>query len=592
MKRKTLFNPIMILSLLLASVGSLIRPSIAFADDGGTWTPRANMPTAREALGVAAAVNGKLYAIGGEGGGSTVEEYDPTTDTWMARASMPTARVGLGVVAASNGKLYAIGGYSGSNLSTVEEYNPATNTWTARASMPSARQFLGVAAAPNGRLYAIGGSGNGGDLSTVEEYNPATDTWTTRTSMPTARERLGIAAASNGKIYAIGGFANNTDTLSTVEEYDPATDTWLVRANMPTARRMVGVAAANGKIYAIGGASGSPLATVEEYDPMMNTWAMRASMPTASENLGVAVATNGKLYAIGGYNWSSGIISAVQEFTPPSARMVATTASSEVYPGDTVSVALNLQSASNLYAAQAVCSVDPAILQPQSGTLGDFFDPVNRLIGANHANPTAGTWIGAISQRSPALPLFGYGIFATVNYQASGPGTTTITCDPLLSDRDGFTQLVTYTGTSVTVLPFATISGIAKYQGRLVHAGITVTATGSVTRTATTNSTGNYTITQLKGGGYNIQAAATGYLPNCTTIINVTTLPDTVLKGGDANNDGAINIGDATLVAANFGLQVPPADVRADINGDVKVNIQDLAILGGNYSLSGCQVWH
>jgi N-acetylneuraminic acid mutarotase len=67
----------------------------------------------------------------------------------------------MGVAAASNGRLYAIGGNTAAGVTTaVEEYNPTTNTWAAKANMPTARRRLGVAAASNGRLYAIGGYAN------------------------------------------------------------------------------------------------------------------------------------------------------------------------------------------------------------------------------------------------------------------------------------------------------------------------------------------------------------------------------------------------------------------------------------------------
>lgn len=280
----------------------------------GTWTARTPMPTARSGLGVAAAPNGKLYAIGGNGSGghlATVEEYDPETDSWTARAPMPTARYELGVVAAPNGKIYAIGGVGGE--ATVEEYDPATNTWTSRTSMPTARHFLGVAATSDGKIYAIGGY-DSDTLATVEEYNTVTDTWAPRASMLTARWGPGVAAASNSRIYAIGG--DNVVSLDTVEEYDPATDTWVARTNMPTARSMLGVAmTSDGKIYAIGGQGGIYLATAEEYDPATDTWMSCTSMPTERYGLGVAAAPNGKLYAIGGYNGSP--LATVEEFTPP-----------------------------------------------------------------------------------------------------------------------------------------------------------------------------------------------------------------------------------------------------------------------------------
>src|SRR5216684_4515631 len=94
--------------------------------------------------------------------------------SWATRASMPTARYGLGLAAASNGKLYAVGGYDGStSLTTVEEYDPASNSWVTRAAMPTAHCCFGFVAASNGKLYAV-------DSGSVEEYDPATNTWATR----------------------------------------------------------------------------------------------------------------------------------------------------------------------------------------------------------------------------------------------------------------------------------------------------------------------------------------------------------------------------------------------------------------------------
>jgi len=61
------------------------------------------MPTARDSLDLAAAPNGKLYAVGGnyslivEEGGcggfcSVVEEYDPATNTWSQKNPPPWTR--------------------------------------------------------------------------------------------------------------------------------------------------------------------------------------------------------------------------------------------------------------------------------------------------------------------------------------------------------------------------------------------------------------------------------------------------------------------------------------------------------------------
>lgn len=285
-------------------------PELTFIDSF-----RAPMPTAREWVAVAAAPNGRLYAIGGNNSSilTTVEEYNPVTNTWAVRTPMPTARSVLAVATALNGKIYAIGGYNENHLATVEEYDPATDTWAARAPMPTARYALAVAAAPNGWLYAIGGCGSSGcPVTTVEAYNPATDTWMPRASLPTARFGLVAAAAANGKLYAIGG--TNGSYLGTVEEYDPATNTWRARASMPTPRSALAVAVApDGQLYVVGGDNNGPLATVEAYNPATDTWTVLAPLHTARSALAAAGA-NGRLYAIGGWN-GIGYLATVEAFT-------------------------------------------------------------------------------------------------------------------------------------------------------------------------------------------------------------------------------------------------------------------------------------
>ncbi len=124
-------------------------------------------------------------------------------DIWSQGTDMVTAR-GAHTVGTANGKIYAIGGNSyGVTVNTNEEYNPATDTWTTKADMPTARtDFSGCGI--NGKIYAIGGwHFVNTTFDKVEEYNPATDIWTEKTPMPTAR--WGHAnCAQNGKIDVIG----------------------------------------------------------------------------------------------------------------------------------------------------------------------------------------------------------------------------------------------------------------------------------------------------------------------------------------------------------------------------------------------------
>jgi N-acetylneuraminic acid mutarotase len=93
-----------------------------------SWRARAGMPTARRDVAVAATLAGRLYAAGGSGPGgqccsglAVVEEYDPVRDSWAGRAPLSVPREALGLAAAANGKLYAIAAAAGSALLEVEE---------------------------------------------------------------------------------------------------------------------------------------------------------------------------------------------------------------------------------------------------------------------------------------------------------------------------------------------------------------------------------------------------------------------------------------------------------------------------------------
>ncbi len=92
----------------------LVVVSNSFA---GNWEQITELPTWRIG-GTAAAVNGKIYLIGGFDhhenlGGrapalSTVDVYDTQTNTWHTVAKMPTARVAPGVAVFSN-EIYVFG---------------------------------------------------------------------------------------------------------------------------------------------------------------------------------------------------------------------------------------------------------------------------------------------------------------------------------------------------------------------------------------------------------------------------------------------------------------------------------------------------
>ena len=112
---------------------------------------------------------------------------------------------------------------------------------------------------------------------------------------------------------------------------DLVEDSWVSKAPMHEARANFGIAVVNGKIYAFGGDSGSPMgnavpaeirtadtvSTNEECDPSSDTWTFKKPMPTARALLGVAVYQN-KVYCIGGYygryTYTNGVLDKTEYF--------------------------------------------------------------------------------------------------------------------------------------------------------------------------------------------------------------------------------------------------------------------------------------
>jgi len=166
----------------------------AYDPIANAWTTtKKPMSTAR--WGAASDVlNGQIYVAGGSQScpqGSVIvsfelEVYDPSADAWTSKMPMPTARWDL-AAAAVNGKLYAIGGWDAINqtaLDVVEEFDPGTNSWTTKSHMPTKRSGL-TAVVINGKLYAFGGIDKFNRLLTaLDIYDPTTDKWTTAQPPP------------------------------------------------------------------------------------------------------------------------------------------------------------------------------------------------------------------------------------------------------------------------------------------------------------------------------------------------------------------------------------------------------------------------
>lgn len=131
------------------------------------------------------AVNGKLYAIGGQSL-SNVECYNPENDWWNFVASMPNPLAEFSACECK-GKIYVIGGYTTRDRNmNILQYCPTSDSWTnfelcdvhvRKQQMVSVEETIYLV---GGCIHELGPnqkSSQSEDVLTVQSYNTATKEW-------------------------------------------------------------------------------------------------------------------------------------------------------------------------------------------------------------------------------------------------------------------------------------------------------------------------------------------------------------------------------------------------------------------------------
>ena len=292
----------------LISYLSLILSGFLIAQ-GGEWSAKANMPTARKEIANAAVnMDGQIYVVGGRIPNGNItnnfEVYDPVADQWSSLPGYPVP-VWRATAAAVDGKIYVFGGYQILNpfpfnpTNKVYAFDPAMEVWEAKANMPVAIGSS-TAVVMDGKIHLIGGASNNA-LSSHRIYDPESDGWSTAVSMQHSRSG-GTASVLNGKIYAMGGYflSGGVQSRSSLEVYDPASDSWAFLQDMPIARLGIASAVVQNRLYVFGGATdGLVTSRSLVYNPTEDEW---ASLPTTPEPVSFAgvTAVGDTIYLAGG----------------------------------------------------------------------------------------------------------------------------------------------------------------------------------------------------------------------------------------------------------------------------------------------------
>lgn len=296
--------------------------ALVYGDGWATLAPIAGGPRQEHSV---AAIGDEVFVIGGMHASPAgdlvttdrVEVYDTRHDTWSEASPLPVP-MNHANVAAVDGKIYVLGGLSGGAsweaLPDSFVYDPATDRWSELPPMPAGEERGSAAVGVQGsRIYLAGGmrtltpvaGGLHDTVATTSSFDARTFQWETLPSLPEARDHVG-GAVVRGTLYVLGGRdRGQANVRDTVYALDLDSRQWTERSPMPTARGGLATAVVGTTIYAFGG-EGNPAggseglyAENEAYDTKRDRWETLAPMPEPRHGT-AAVAVKRTIYIPGG----------------------------------------------------------------------------------------------------------------------------------------------------------------------------------------------------------------------------------------------------------------------------------------------------
>jgi N-acetylneuraminic acid mutarotase len=258
------------------------RDVYAYDPVANAWEARAPLPVGMSQLS-AYTVGEKIYVIPSlavrrnvsipvevTASSNTIFEYDPATDRWTQKAPRPSYRSAF-AAAAVDGKIYVIGGRGEPDngpspeqgsmqgfKAHVEIYDPATNTWSAGHPAPIAMMGR-TSCAVGHQIYVFGVYA--GDVGSSRwdpslfVYDVAADQWSVKA--PVAKHVIDRACvATEDAIWLFGGFDRSmplAQTTDRVDVYDPLADSWASDTRLPTTRHRASASRIGNEVFVFGG---------------------------------------------------------------------------------------------------------------------------------------------------------------------------------------------------------------------------------------------------------------------------------------------------------------------------------------------------
>ncbi|KAL7619615.1 hypothetical protein AAE478_010156 [Parahypoxylon ruwenzoriense] len=266
----------------------------AYSLDEKTWKSLTPIPKAYTHIN-AAAINGKVYVLGGLTGDgvdgiwrSTRDcfVYDIAEGTWTALPPMPEGQGrGASAVGISGQTVYLAGGLerlelfengTQESLDIVSAYDTSTGSWATLPKLPAPRDHVGGAVI--GRTFFVVGGRDHGQVNMRNttwalDLDDLSRGWVPRAEMPTARGGLAIGVLGDGAYIATFGGEGNPDpgsdgVYNNTEVYDVAKDAWTRLPPMPHPRHGTAAALVRGRVYIPGGGITMGAGPVDTFDAL------------------------------------------------------------------------------------------------------------------------------------------------------------------------------------------------------------------------------------------------------------------------------------------------------------------------------------
>ncbi|CAE7235462.1 klhl3 [Symbiodinium natans] len=251
----------------------------------------------------AAALDGKIYVMGGFFTRRAVQVFDTASGSWGGAPALTCERWFAAAAVVGN-RIYMTGGWEGKgsqSRSSMETWIPGSSEGWRPGKNPKARRSAHAAVELAGKLVLLGGrDGQHQWLKHVQSFDPSSQTWQ---DLPPLREpRAALAAATlGGKIFVVGGY-DGSSVLCSVEIFDPAEGSWSSGPRLGRARNSHVAEAVSGRLYVLGGDTSEAIRSTEVFDPSRGCWAEGPTLKHPRD-MSAAAAWDKTLYVLGGYSF-------------------------------------------------------------------------------------------------------------------------------------------------------------------------------------------------------------------------------------------------------------------------------------------------